>query len=219
MLKKDAVRIKKIIDNLNKTLLIEENQLLKRVKKMKSIDPLMSNKRNFLDGLHLSDVINHLKMFKVDKSLEEAFKQAQESLDVVNKLIKEKEDAIGLLYLDSSKEKMAILESAFADISKITPILTPGWINIRFDGMSDEQALKVKDILLEKNFTEFKDDYVNTNSSFFGDVSGDDSRDVLETIFSELQHRVGLSNSLKSSMSLSLSKGKSFDITRTIYIS
>lgn len=219
MLKKDAVRIKKIIDNLNKTLLIEENQLLKRVKKMKSIDPLMSNKRNFLDGLHLSDVINHLKMFKVDKSLEEAFKQAQESLDVVNKLIKEKEDAIGLLYLDSSKEKMAILESAFADISKITPILTSGWINIRFDGMSDEQALKVKDILLEKNFTEFKDDYVNTNSSFFGDVSGDDSRDVLETIFSELQHRVGLSNSLKSSMSLSLSKGKSFDITRTIYIS
>ncbi|MDI6977156.1 hypothetical protein [Serratia sp. Se-RSBMAAmG] len=218
MLKKDAVSIKKIINNLNKRLMTEDNLLLKRIKKMKSIDPLMSNKRNFLDGLHLSDVINHLKMFKVDKSLEEAFKQAQESLDVVNKLIKEKEDAIGLLYLDSSKEKMAILKSAFADISKITPILAPGWINVRFDGMSDEQAMKVKDVLLENNFTEFKDAYIDTNSSFFGDVSGKDSRVVLEAIFSELQRHAGLTDDLRSSMSLSLCKGKTLDIIGTVYI-
>lgn len=218
MLKKDGVRIKNIIDNLNKALLSEENQLLKRVKKMKSIDPLMSNRKSFLEGRHLSEVINHLKMFKVDKSLEEAFKQAQESLDGVNKIIKEKEEAIGLLYLNSSKEKMALVESAFADISKITPILTPGWINMRFDGMSDEQAQKVKDILLEKNFTEFKDEYVDTNSRFFGDVSGKDSRDVLETMFSELQRHAGLTDDLRSSMSLSLCKGKTLDIIGTVYI-
>ena len=126
MLKKDAVRIKKIINNLNKRLMSEDDRLLKRTKKMKSIDPLMNNRRNFLDGLHLSDVINHLKMFKVDKSIEDAFKQAQESLDAVNKIIKEKEDARVLLYFNGSKEKMAIVESAFVDISKITPILTPG---------------------------------------------------------------------------------------------
>ena len=84
--------------------------------------------------------------------------------------------------------------------------------------MSDEQSLKVKEILLEKNFTEFKDEYMNTNSSFFGDVSGKDLRVVLETIFSELQRRAGLTDDMKSSMSLSLMKEKSLDVIRTIYI-
>lgn len=217
MLKKDAVRIKKIIDNLNQELAKEEDRFLKTVKKVKSFDPLMSNRKSFLEGRHLSEVIHQLKMFEVDKSLENAFKQARESLDAVNRLIKEREDAIGLLYLNSSTKRMEIVESAFAEISRITPILTPGWINVRFDEMSDEQVQKVKDILLEKNFTEFKDEYVDTHSRFFGDVSGENPRDVLEKMFSELQRCAGLSDDLRLSMTLTLLKEKSIDIIKTTF--